>query len=126
MSDKLTTKQRLFVEAYIGEARGNATEAARRAGYKGNDVTLGAVGAENLRKPQIRALCEERVQEAAMTADEWLQEVAELARSAEKDSDRLTAYGLLGKPLNLTNNSTVNLTAQVEIEQVIKPKQNAR
>lgn len=32
---------------------GNATEAARRAGYEGNDVTLAAVGSENLRKPLI-------------------------------------------------------------------------
>jgi len=50
-SDKLTLKQQLFVEAYLGEAKGNATEAARIAGYKGNEITLAAVGAENLRKP---------------------------------------------------------------------------
>jgi len=49
----LTRKQTLFVEAYCGEAAGNATEAARLAGYAGNDVTLGQVGAENLKKPQI-------------------------------------------------------------------------
>lgn len=49
----LTVKQRLFVEAYTGPAQGNATEAARIAGYKGNDVTLAVVGSENLRKPQV-------------------------------------------------------------------------
>src|ERR1051325_3279587 len=53
MANGLTDKQRRFVAAYIGPASGNATEAARLAGYKGNDVTLGAVGAENLKKPQI-------------------------------------------------------------------------
>ena len=31
--DALTAKRRAFVLAFIGEARGNATEAARRAGY---------------------------------------------------------------------------------------------
>src|SRR5690606_5885979 len=50
---KLTPKQEKFIHAYLGEARGNATEAARMAGYKGNDVTLASVGAENLKKPQI-------------------------------------------------------------------------
>lgn len=50
---KLTEKQRRFVDAYLGEAAGNATEAARLAGYKGNDNTLASVGTENLRKPAI-------------------------------------------------------------------------
>ncbi len=51
---KLTEKQRKFVEAYMGKAAGNATEAARIAGYKGSATTLASVGAENLRKPQIK------------------------------------------------------------------------
>lgn len=51
----LTLKQRDFCLALDGEARGNATEAARIARYEGNDVTLGAVGAENLQKPKIIA-----------------------------------------------------------------------
>jgi phage terminase small subunit len=45
----LTEKQRRFVEAYDG----NATEAARLAGYEGDDATLAQVGYENLRKPEI-------------------------------------------------------------------------
>ncbi len=49
--EKLTLKQETFVSEYL--KTGNATEAARRAGYKGNDVTLARVGAENLRKPLI-------------------------------------------------------------------------
>lgn len=58
MSDadtKLTHKQSLFVSAYIGVANGNATEAARIAGYAGNDKTLSVVGSENLDKPNIAA-----------------------------------------------------------------------
>ena len=46
---KLTAKQQRFVDAWDG----NATAAAKAAGYKGNDVTLQAVGSENLRKPLI-------------------------------------------------------------------------
>lgn len=127
MGVKLTTKQRLFCEAYISNANGNATEAARIAGYKGNDVTLGAVGAENLKKPLIAEMCEKRVTDVAMSTDEWLLEVTELARTAEKQSDRIAAYGLLGKPLNLTNNSNLNLGGKVEIGEVLRPANpNAR
>ena len=54
MADKLTPKQALFVSEYL--KTGNGTEAARRAGYKGNDVTLGQVAAENLKKPQIKRI----------------------------------------------------------------------
>ncbi len=45
----LTVKQQLFVNFY----EGNGTEAARLAGYKGDDNTLGQVAYENLRKPLI-------------------------------------------------------------------------
>mgnify|MGYP000100200540 CR=1 FL=1 len=34
-----TEKQRRVVEAYMGEARGNATEAARIAGYKNPEAS---------------------------------------------------------------------------------------
>ena len=77
--DKLTTKQRLFVEAYL--ANPNATEAARKAGYKGSDATLANTGAENLRKPYIAKLVEQRIAKAAMTADEVLNELAEIAKA---------------------------------------------
>lgn len=52
----LTAKQQAFVDAY----KGNATEAARIAGYKGNDMTLGQVGFENMKKPEIVAAIQAR------------------------------------------------------------------
>lgn len=51
MPDQLTVKQLKFVAAYIGEANGNASEAARIAGYR---VPM-QQGYENLRKPEIAA-----------------------------------------------------------------------
>jgi hypothetical protein len=57
-AEGLTLKQRKFVDAYWGEAKGNATKSAKMAGYKGNDVTLASVGKENLRKPRIRKAIE--------------------------------------------------------------------
>lgn len=50
MANGLTPKQHAFVAAYIGPARGNASEAARLAGYQGS---LRAIGYENLTKPDI-------------------------------------------------------------------------
>ena len=52
----LTPKQRRFVEAYTG----NATEAARVAGYGGNDDVLRSIGSENLAKPDIAAAIKAR------------------------------------------------------------------
>ena len=48
---KLTPKQEKFVEVYV--ATGNATEAARTAGYSGSDETLRSIGHQNLGKPLI-------------------------------------------------------------------------
>jgi len=78
----LTNKQRVFVEAYL--TTWNATEAARRAGYAGNDVTLGAIGYENLKKPQIEEFVEKRISEKAMSADEVLLRLGEIARGSLK------------------------------------------
>ena len=55
--EKLTPKQQIFVSEYL--KTGNATEAARRAGYKGNDKTLQSVGTENLLKPVIQGAIKE-------------------------------------------------------------------
>lgn len=71
---KLTPKQQAFVDAYTGPARGNATEAARMAGYKGNANTLRVVGAENLAKPAIA--------EAVARANAPAQNKARLSRAA--------------------------------------------
>ena len=48
---KLTPKQEKFVEVYV--ATGNATEAARTAGYSGSDDSLRSIGHQNLGKPLI-------------------------------------------------------------------------
>ena len=54
---KLTEKQKRFVDAYI--ETGNASEAARRAGY--SSKTAFRIGQENLQKPAIRQAIESRL-----------------------------------------------------------------
>lgn len=53
---KLTPKQKAFADEYL--ICGNATEAAKKAGYK--EKAAYAMGAENLKKPQISAYIAER------------------------------------------------------------------
>lgn len=49
---KLTIKQLAFVRCYILNG-GNGVQAAKEAGYKGNDKTLSVVASDNLVKPCI-------------------------------------------------------------------------
>ena len=95
----LTPKQKAFADYYI--ECGNATEAARKAGY--SEKTCYAIGAENLKKPQISAYISERMQaqnEAQVaSADEVLRFFSSVMRGEVKDqfgldaalSDRLNA-----------------------------------
>ena len=95
----LTPKQRAFVKAYRGQAKGNATEAARLAGYKHPRQ----MGSENLTKPDIqqalgttptsnpRIASPERIRE-------WWSGVFEGREEPDaKLSDRLKAAELLAK-----------------------------
>ena len=61
--DQLTPKQQLFVDYYLQSF--NATESARKAGYKGNDKTLSVVGSENLAKPCIVSQLTKRFNQVA-------------------------------------------------------------
>lgn len=93
--DHLTLKQRLFVEAYIGRARGNATEAARLAGYEGDDVTLASCGYANLRKPQIVSELTRRRQElvAQVGAESLILQAKQEADASYEDFIRVEADG---------------------------------
>lgn len=82
MSERLTTKQQAFVEAYL-VCGFNATEAARRAGY--SERTAYSIGWENLRKPEIAAAIQQGLADRAMPADEVLARIAEQARGTMDD-----------------------------------------
>lgn len=71
----LTTKQELFVAAYLGAAHGNATEAARMAGYKNPDPSA----KDNLRNPTIVARIAGHVKAAVCSGDDVLRELADVA-----------------------------------------------
>lgn len=50
----LSLKQEKFISAYIGAANGNATEAARMAGYVGSSKTLAVTGHDLLISPNVK------------------------------------------------------------------------
>ena len=79
----LTGKQKAFIDFYLGDAKFNASVAARLAGYSSR--TAGAIGHENLKKPEISEEIERRVSERAMSADEALILLSEHARSDMAD-----------------------------------------
>lgn len=70
---KLTYKQRLFVNAYLGEADGNASQAARIAGYGQPHMA----GPRLIAIDYIQSLISRRVDIAAMTANEVLARISE-------------------------------------------------
>lgn len=75
----LTYKQELFCQEYIIDS--NATQAAIRAGY--SQDTAGAIGHENLKKPDIEArineLQEDRAKRTRITQDRVVLELAKIA-----------------------------------------------
>lgn len=81
----LTLKQTLFTQYYLGSAKSNGTEAARLAGYGGDEATLASIASENLAKPHIAARIRARVEERGITDDALLQELAGVAFSPWQD-----------------------------------------
>lgn len=92
---KLTPKQALFVSEYL--KTGNATQAARKAGYKGNDNTLRSVGTENLSKHAIaRAIAEKqakRSQRLELEEDYELKRAIELLDMCMKPQQIVDMFG---------------------------------
>ena len=81
----LTVKQQLFVEEYLVD--GNATGAARRAGY--SEKSAESIGAENTRKPQIAAAIDAaqlaRSEKTKVTQERVIEELAAIAFGDAKD-----------------------------------------
>ncbi len=95
----LTLKQRRFVDAYMGEANGNATEAARMAGYsQSSPAVTQHAGHEVLRNPNVRSEIERiyssRVASRAERQAFWTDT---MRSGAHEMGHRLKATELLGK-----------------------------
>ncbi len=101
--DKLTEKQKRFIDYYIETA--NATESAKKAGY--SKKTAKNIGAENLTKLNIfiQEKLQEKEDKRIASQEEVLQYLTAVMRGEEKDQfgldaslqDRTKCAELLGK-----------------------------
>lgn len=100
---KLTTKQELFVAAYLGDAHGNATEAARMAGYRQPKQQ----GHRLLTNVDIAARVAEKVENADISADRVLAELASVAFASWTEFVEVLSRNKDGTPrkvkMDLTN-----------------------
>ena len=80
----LTIKQRLFIDHYI--ICMNATEAARLAGYEGEETTLANTGSQNLRNPYVLREIDSRLKPFTMAANETLIHNTDIARGDISDA----------------------------------------
>lgn len=127
---KLTPKQKAFADYYI--ELGNATEAARRAGYKKPNVQ----GSQNLEKLSIKSYIDERINVLDETriakGEEVLEYLTKVMRGEEKDQfgldaslqDRTKAAELLGKRYRLfvdkvENDTNVNINSTTKLDSIL-------
>lgn len=104
---KLTPKQRLFVDYYLQSF--NASDAARKAGY--SERTAYAMGWENLRKPEIQAEIQARLQEVHMSAEEALKLLADIARG---DVVQIMDVSSVGFNLDMSKAQRLGLTKLIK------------
>jgi phage terminase small subunit len=95
---KFTPKQRKFIEFY----NGNASEAARLAGYSGSDNTLRVTAHHLIRNPNIQRAIRDRenraINKGVMTRQERQEFWTTIALDKEKElKDRIRASELLAK-----------------------------
>lgn len=111
---KLTEKQRRFVDYYV--ETGNASEAARRAGYA--EKAAYRTGSENLRKPQVKAAIDARLKELEdkriAKADEILQFLTSTLRGEVKE-ERVVVEGT-GEGRSDARIITVQVSARDRLE----------
>lgn len=108
----LTAKQERFCQEYVVDF--NATQAAIRAGYSAK--TAGAIGAENLRKPQIAAriaeLMRPKTEAAAFTRELVLQE---LGRQLKADPRKLFTEGGSLKSIHEIDDDNASAISSIEV-----------
>lgn len=85
----LNYQRRMFVSFYLGISSGNATDAARRAGYRFPRVT----GCQLLTIPNIRAAIEAKLDELSLSTDEILSRLSEIAAANLEDFIELLPGG---------------------------------
>ncbi len=87
----MNTRQRMFIHHFLGESQGNATDAARRAGYS----DAAREGHRLLRIPEIHQAIDAKMDEVALTTAEIQARLSEIALA---DVTALLKVGPDGEP----------------------------
>jgi hypothetical protein len=118
----LSPRQRLFVMAYISDARFNATEAARQAGYTAKGHGLEVVASRLLRSVEVRSAIDYLLGPRLMTGDEVL---TAIRAHADHSDARIRvralellarAHGLLADRLKVEGTVNVSQLSDAELE----------
>jgi len=109
---QLSLKQQRFVREYAH--LGNATEAARRAGYKQTN-SISQIAHENLRKPLVASAIREEIQriDAEVTPQRVQRRLDEIGRAAEEAKQfgpAIRAEELLGKSIGMFIDRSLQLS----------------
>jgi hypothetical protein len=79
--DQLTTRQRMFVAYYLGEAKFDATKAASMAGYG----TPSSASHKLKTHPAVKAAIEAKLDQVGLTVDEVLANLSDMAAASIDD-----------------------------------------
>ena len=112
---QLSLKQMRFVKEYA--ALGNASEAARRAGYRASP-RVGQIAHENLKKPAVASAIRAEIQrlDAEVTpqrVQRRLDEIGRAAQDAGQFGPAVRAEELLGKSVGMWIDRSLQLTGQL-------------
>lgn len=126
----LSVQEQRFVDAYLGEANGNATQAARLAGYNGDGNTLKVQGHRLLTSANVRQAIQSRLETEerrsildADSRDELLSTFA-LMPFAEL-RDRIRAISELNK-CSGRHSSTIHHKGRLTLEQAMEASRAVR
>ena len=113
---QLSLKQLRFVKEFA--ALGNASEAARRAGYR-TSPRVGQIGHENLKKPAIASAIRAEIQriEAEVTpqrVQRRLDEIGRAAQSAAQFGPAVRAEELIGKSIGMWIDQSLRLSGAID------------
>jgi len=118
VSKSLSELQLRFVDAYCGEARGNAAEAVRIAGYRcKTPASCAAAGSRLLASVNIQQVIKERTEQAASariaTIEEVQQVLTEIMRNpGEESQHRINSAKELAKMQGAYAAAKVELTGK--------------
>lgn len=122
---KLTAKQERFVEEYLVDL--NATQAALRAKY--SKKTAAFIGAENLKKPKIKAEIERRMalrgQKTGITQEKVVNELAAIGMSDITDYVVIDAVEQDGKSIPLLTVKSLDELTPLQRSAIASIKQTA-